>query len=103
MHNVTSTSATLTGLVPYTWYQLTVQAYNGRGFSPRAAVTRARTLEDVPSAPPRQLTCVTSGPSQLRVGWSPPPPAALNGQLRGYQVKTEAVEEVDGECQRCVV
>ena len=97
VHNATSTSATLSGLRPHTWYQLTVQAYNGRGFSPRAAGARARTLEDVPSAPPRQLSCSAAGASQLRLSWSPPPAAALNGQLVGYQLKTEAVDELDGK------
>ena len=97
VHNVTATSATLTGLSPHTWYQITVQAYNGRGFSPRAAGARARTLEDVPSEPPRHLTCAGAGPRRVSVSWEQPPADALNGRLRGYQVKTEAVDEVNGE------
>ncbi|KAF0288254.1 Down syndrome cell adhesion molecule-like protein Dscam2 [Amphibalanus amphitrite] len=97
VHNVTSTSATLSGLTPHTWYRVTVQAYNGRGFSPRAAAARTRTLEDVPSAPPGRVSCTGAGPGLLRITWVPPPASDLNGRLTGYRVITEAVEEEDGE------
>ncbi|XP_037071299.1 Down syndrome cell adhesion molecule-like protein Dscam2 [Pollicipes pollicipes] len=46
VHNVTATAATLSALRPYTLYQVSVQAYNSRGLSPRSAPVKTEAVDE---------------------------------------------------------
>ncbi|CAL8072292.1 unnamed protein product [Calicophoron daubneyi] len=74
----------ITGLPKFTAYAFRVIALNSKGASP-PAYTQARTLEDLPQAPPADVTC-TSQQHSIAVSWNPPHPDTINGILTEYHV-----------------
>ncbi|KAF8567961.1 hypothetical protein P879_03070 [Paragonimus westermani] len=74
----------ITGLPKFTAYAFRVIAMNSKGSSP-PAFTQARTLEDLPQAPPADVTCASQQHS-ITVSWSPPHPDTINGILTEYHV-----------------
>ncbi|GAA51224.1 down syndrome cell adhesion molecule homolog [Clonorchis sinensis] len=75
----------VTGLPKFTAYAFRVIALNSKGSSP-PAFTQARTLEDLPQAPPTDVTC-TSQQHSITVSWNPPHPDTINGILTEYHVR----------------
>ncbi|KAM9659889.1 roundabout homolog 4 [Trichechus inunguis] len=78
-------SAELGGLHWGRDYELKVRPSSGRAQGPDSNVLLLRLPEQVPSAPPREVT-LKSGNGSVFVTWVPPPAENHNGIIRGYQV-----------------
>ncbi|XP_008833250.1 roundabout homolog 4 [Nannospalax galili] len=66
-------------------YEFKVRPSSGRARGPESNVLLLRLPEQVPSAPPQEVT-LKSGNSSVLVSWAPPPAENHNGVIRGYQV-----------------
>ncbi|XP_042609592.1 neogenin isoform X1 [Cyprinus carpio] len=84
---VTGLSYTMTGLKKFTEYSFRVVAYNKHGPGVSTEDVVVRTLSDVPSAPPQNLTLEVLNSTSIMVRWQPPPPGTLNGELTGYKLR----------------
>ncbi|XP_038180151.1 roundabout homolog 4 isoform X1 [Arvicola amphibius] len=78
-------SAELGGLRWGQDYEFKVRPSTGRARGPDSNVLLLRVPEQVPSAPPQEVT-LKPGNSSILVSWTPPPPENHNGVIRGYQV-----------------
>ncbi|XP_007950325.1 roundabout homolog 4 [Orycteropus afer afer] len=78
-------SAELGGLHWGQDYEFKVRPSSGRAQGPDSNVLLLRLPEQVPSAPPQEVTLKPSNGSVL-VNWVPPPAENHNGVIRGYQV-----------------
>nr|XP_023693958.1 neogenin-like isoform X4 [Paramormyrops kingsleyae] len=101
--DVAGLSYTLTGLKKFMEYSFRVVAYNKHGPGVSTEDVAVKTLSDVPSAPPQNLTLEAQNSKSVMVRWQPPPPDTQNGKLIGYKVryrkgsrKSEAVETTGG-------
>ncbi|KAI1889408.1 hypothetical protein AGOR_G00162570 [Albula goreensis] len=84
---VSGLSYTLTGLKKFTNYSLRMVAHNKHGPGVSTQDIHVRTLSDVPSAPPQNLTLEVQNSQSIMVHWLPPPTGTLNGELIGYRVR----------------
>nr|XP_033775826.1 neogenin isoform X5 [Geotrypetes seraphini] len=96
-------SYTINGLKKYTDYTCRVVAYNKHGPGVSTQDVVARTLSDVPSSAPQNLTLEVQNSKSIMVHWQPPPPGTHNGQITGYKVrfrkvsrKSDVTENVGG-------
>ncbi|XP_024413136.2 roundabout homolog 4 isoform X2 [Desmodus rotundus] len=80
-------SAELGGLHWGQDYEFKVRPSSGRARGPDSNVLLLRLPEQVPSAPPQEVT-LKPGNGSILVTWVPPPAENHNGILRGYQVWT---------------
>ncbi|KAM4602802.1 neogenin 1a isoform 1-T1 [Polymixia lowei] len=101
--DIGSQSYTMTGLKKYTEYSFRVVAYNKHGPGVSTEDITVRTLSDVPSAPPQNLTLEVQNSKSIMVRWQPPPPGAQNGEITSYKIryrkgtrKSEAAETTGG-------
>ncbi|XP_006991239.1 roundabout homolog 4 isoform X3 [Peromyscus maniculatus bairdii] len=78
-------SAKLGGLRWGQDYEFKVRPSSGRARGPDSNVLLLRLPEQVPSAPPQEVT-LKPGNSSVLVSWAPPPTENHNGVIRGYQV-----------------
>nr|XP_045750736.1 roundabout homolog 4 isoform X2 [Mirounga angustirostris] len=78
-------SAELGGLLWGQDYEFKVRPSSGRAQGPDSNVLLLRLPEQVPSAPPQEVT-LKPGNSSVLVSWVPPPAENHNGIIRGYQV-----------------
>ncbi|XP_008534220.2 roundabout homolog 4 [Equus przewalskii] len=78
-------SAELRGLHWGQDYEFKVRPSSGRARGPDSNVLLLRLPEQVPSAPPQEVT-LKPGNSSVLVSWIPPPAENHNGIIRGYQV-----------------
>uniref|UniRef100_A0A452T1N6 Roundabout guidance receptor 4 n=1 Tax=Ursus maritimus TaxID=29073 RepID=A0A452T1N6_URSMA len=78
-------SAELGGLLWGQDYEFKVRPSSGRAQGPDSNVLLLRLPEQVPSAPPQEVT-LKPGNSSVLVSWFPPPAENHNGIIRGYQV-----------------
>ncbi|XP_073687644.1 neogenin-like [Garra rufa] len=85
--DVTGLSYTMTSLKKFTEYSFRVVAYNKHGPGVSTEDVVVRTLSDVPSAPPQNLTLEVLNSTSIMVRWQPPPPGTLNGELTGYKLR----------------
>uniref|UniRef100_A0A672N6W7 Neogenin 1 n=1 Tax=Sinocyclocheilus grahami TaxID=75366 RepID=A0A672N6W7_SINGR len=85
--DVTGLAYTVTGLKKFTEYSFRVVAYNKHGPGVSTEDVVVRTLSDVPSAPPQNLTLEVLNSTSIMVRWQPPPPGTLNGELTGYKLR----------------
>ncbi|XP_066972085.1 cell adhesion molecule Dscam1 [Macrobrachium rosenbergii] len=90
-------SSTLSGLQPYTRYEVVVQAFNNRGAGPQSAAVIATTEEDAPSMPPETIRCEATSPTSVSVAWRPPPVRGQNGLIQGYRVLFRPASEYSDE------
>lgn len=70
-----STTQTLRGLAPHTWYSIAVQAFTSKGAGRVGDALMVLTLEDVPgppNAPTATLASAASRPTTAVVTWGPP-------------------------------
>ncbi|EDW64533.2 uncharacterized protein Dvir_GJ22003 [Drosophila virilis] len=79
----------LTGLEKYTQYGITVSAFNIKGDGPQSDVALGHTLEDVPSAPPRSVSCVALTAQNIQISWQSPPKKQCHGIIQGYKILYE--------------
>ncbi|XP_031200711.1 roundabout homolog 4 isoform X2 [Mastomys coucha] len=66
-------------------YEFKVRPSSGRARGPDSNVLLLRLPEQVPSAPPQEVT-LRPGNGSIFVSWAPPPAESHNGIIRGYQV-----------------
>ncbi|KAB1254912.1 Roundabout-like protein 4, partial [Camelus dromedarius] len=78
-------SAELGGLHWGQDYEFKVRPSSGRAQGPDSNVLLLRLPEQVPSAPPQEVT-LKPGNGSVLVSWFPPPTENHNGIIRGYQV-----------------
>ncbi|XP_068728210.1 receptor-type tyrosine-protein phosphatase delta-like [Montipora capricornis] len=81
-----STNATLEGLHPATMYYLKVFAINSIGQSDASSVVNATTDEEVPNAPPANVTGRNTSSTSILVQWDQVPVADRNGVILTYTV-----------------
>ncbi|XP_015762664.1 PREDICTED: uncharacterized protein LOC107341715 isoform X3 [Acropora digitifera] len=80
------TSPEITGLDPYTVYNVSVVAIDGNGSPFNSSVLQARTDESVPNSAPSVLIIRGVTATGLTVHWNPLPQQYHNGRLLGYRV-----------------
>ncbi|XP_062944997.1 neogenin isoform X5 [Cynocephalus volans] len=85
--DVSSHSYTINGLKKYTDYSFRVVAYNKHGPGVSTQDVAVRTLSDVPSAAPQNLSLEVRNSKSIMIHWQPPPPATQNGQITGYKIR----------------
>ncbi|XP_056428750.1 neogenin isoform X3 [Hyla sarda] len=85
--DVSGLSYTVNGLKKYTEYTFRVVAFNKHGSGVSTQDVIARTLSDVPSAAPQNLTLEVRSSQSILVQWQPPPAGTQNGQIVGYKLR----------------
>uniref|UniRef100_A0AAQ5XPC2 Neogenin 1b n=1 Tax=Amphiprion ocellaris TaxID=80972 RepID=A0AAQ5XPC2_AMPOC len=80
-------SYTLTGLKKNTEYSFRVVANNKHGPGVSTEDVTVRTLSDVPSAPPQNLTLEVQNSRSIMLRWQPPPLSGQNGEITGYKIR----------------
>ncbi|XP_055628541.1 cell adhesion molecule Dscam2 isoform X2 [Toxorhynchites rutilus septentrionalis] len=73
-------------LKKFTKYAVKIRTYNTIAASPWSAITYATTLEDVPEAPPQNVSCKSLSSQSIKVEWQEPPSDRHNGMLQGYKI-----------------
>ncbi|XP_067351865.1 neogenin 1a isoform X8 [Channa argus] len=101
--DVDGQSYTLTGLKKNTVYSFRVVAYNKHGPGVSTEDIIVRTLSDVPSTPPQNLTVEVQNSKSIMLRWQPPPFNGQNGEITGYKIRyrkgsrrSEAAETTGG-------
>ncbi|XP_061450737.1 neogenin isoform X3 [Rhineura floridana] len=84
-------SYTINGLKKYTEYSFRVVAYNKHGPGVSTQDVVVRTLSDVPSAAPQNLTLEVQNSKSIMMHWQPPPAGTHNGQITGYKIRYRKV------------
>ncbi|XP_029962438.1 neogenin 1a isoform X1 [Salarias fasciatus] len=80
-------SYTMTGLKKNTEYSFRVVANNKHGPGVSTEDVTVRTLSDVPSAPPQNLTLEVQNSKSIMLRWQPPPLSGQNGEITGYKIR----------------
>uniref|UniRef100_A0A5F8H7V4 Receptor-type tyrosine-protein phosphatase S n=1 Tax=Monodelphis domestica TaxID=13616 RepID=A0A5F8H7V4_MONDO len=73
-------------LKPNTEYTFRLAARSAQGLGAFTSEVRQRTLQSMPSAPPRKVEVEVLNSTAIRVLWRSPVPSRQHGQIRGYQV-----------------
>ncbi|XP_064260814.1 receptor-type tyrosine-protein phosphatase delta isoform X15 [Passer domesticus] len=81
-----TTSYRLQGLRPNSLYLFRLAARSPQGLGASTAEISARTMQSIPSGPPRKVEVEAVNSSAVRVSWRSPVPSKQHGQIRGYQV-----------------
>ncbi|XP_049617431.1 neuronal cell adhesion molecule a isoform X6 [Syngnathus scovelli] len=82
------TEGHLTGLQPYSLYNIFIRVLNSKGEGPQSQDTQFETLEGVPG-PPSFLNVLNPSLDSLTLEWGPP--LKKNGRLIGYTLKYQPV------------
>ncbi|XP_031363223.1 receptor-type tyrosine-protein phosphatase delta isoform X24 [Lonchura striata] len=81
-----TTSYRLQGLRPNSLYLFRLAARSPQGLGASTAEISARTMQSIPSGPPRKVEVEAVNSTAVRVSWRSPVPNKQHGQIRGYQV-----------------
>uniref|UniRef100_A0A3P9C8B7 Neogenin 1b n=1 Tax=Maylandia zebra TaxID=106582 RepID=A0A3P9C8B7_9CICH len=85
--DVDGQSYSMAGLKKNTEYSFRVVANNRHGPGVSTEDVVVRTLSDVPSAPPQNLTIEVHNSKSIMLRWQPPPPSGQNGKITGYKIR----------------
>uniref|UniRef100_A0A1A8E400 Neogenin 1 n=1 Tax=Nothobranchius kadleci TaxID=1051664 RepID=A0A1A8E400_NOTKA len=85
--DVDGQSYTMTGLKKNTVYSFRVVANNKHGPGVSTEDVVVRTLSDVPSAPPQNLTLEVQNSKGIMLRWQPPPLSGQNGEITSYKIR----------------
>nr|CAD7586915.1 unnamed protein product [Timema genevievae] len=77
----------LKDLGKFTEYSLWVVAFNQNGPGSSTEEIVGRTLSDVPSEPPQNITLEATSSTSVVVRWEPPPKSGQNGVITGYKLR----------------
>ncbi|XP_031801054.1 neural cell adhesion molecule L1 isoform X3 [Sarcophilus harrisii] len=92
-----ATEAVLSDLRPYSIYNVQVQVFNGRGLGPPSETRQFHTEEGVPDRP-QSLHLRRLSDTALQLSWKPP--LNPNGELKGYQLFYEAINQETEEKEK---
>ncbi|XP_043909993.1 receptor-type tyrosine-protein phosphatase S-like isoform X4 [Protopterus annectens] len=81
---ITTTRYSIGGLSPNSEYEIRVSAVNSIGQGPPSEPVRARTGEQAPASPPRNVRVEILGLTTMMIRWEEP--VEPNGQIRGYRI-----------------
>uniref|UniRef100_A0A8B9MDI7 Receptor-type tyrosine-protein phosphatase S n=1 Tax=Accipiter nisus TaxID=211598 RepID=A0A8B9MDI7_9AVES len=81
-----ATSYRLQGLRPNSLYLFRLAARSPQGLGASTAEISARTMQSIPSGPPRKVEVEAVNSTAVKVSWRSPVPSKQHGQIRGYQV-----------------
>ncbi|KAL0966396.1 hypothetical protein UPYG_G00294820 [Umbra pygmaea] len=81
---ITTTRYSIGGLYPNTEYEIRVSAFNSIGQGPSSTQVAARTGEQAPASPPRNVQARIISQNTIVVRWEEP--EEPNGQVKGYRV-----------------
>ncbi|XP_072216126.1 receptor-type tyrosine-protein phosphatase delta isoform X24 [Excalfactoria chinensis] len=81
-----TTSYRLQGLKPNSLYLFRLAARSPQGLGASTAEISARTMQSIPSGPPRKVEVEAVNSTAVKVSWRSPVPNKQHGQIRGYQV-----------------
>ncbi|XP_067271371.1 receptor-type tyrosine-protein phosphatase S isoform X22 [Pseudorasbora parva] len=84
VESITTTRYSIGGLSPNTDYEIRVSAYNTIGQGPPSEPVEARTGEQAPASPPRNIQARIISQNTMMVRWDEP--EEPNGQIKGYRV-----------------
>ncbi|XP_037835047.1 roundabout homolog 3 isoform X2 [Kryptolebias marmoratus] len=79
-------STILSSLLKGTEYEIKIRPYFDEFQGRDSRTLLVRTTEEVPSAPPREVTVKLSNSSSINVSWDPPPSEMQNGVIQEYKV-----------------
>ncbi|XP_053186669.1 receptor-type tyrosine-protein phosphatase S-like [Scomber japonicus] len=82
--SITTTRYSIGGLYPNTEYEIRVSAFNSIGQGPPSMRVDARTGEQAPASPPRNVQAHIISQNTVMVRWEEP--EEPNGQVKGYRV-----------------
>ncbi|XP_042353722.1 receptor-type tyrosine-protein phosphatase S-like isoform X1 [Plectropomus leopardus] len=82
--SITTTRYSIGGLYPNTEYEIRVSAFNSIGQGPPSSRVEARTGEQAPASPPRNVQAHIISQNTVMVRWEEP--EEPNGQVKGYRV-----------------
>ncbi|CAJ1072016.1 receptor-type tyrosine-protein phosphatase S-like isoform X19 [Xyrichtys novacula] len=82
--SITTTRYSIGGLYPNTEYEIRVSAFNSIGQGPPSTKVEARTGEQAPASPPRNVQAHIISQNTVMVRWEEP--EEPNGQVKGYRV-----------------
>ncbi|XP_035490711.2 receptor-type tyrosine-protein phosphatase S-like isoform X2 [Scophthalmus maximus] len=82
--SITTTRYSIGGLYPNTEYEIRVSAFNSIGQGPPSTRVDARTGEQAPASPPRNVQAQIISQNSVMVRWEEP--EEPNGQVKGYRV-----------------
>uniref|UniRef100_A0AAQ4R1G3 Neogenin 1b n=1 Tax=Gasterosteus aculeatus aculeatus TaxID=481459 RepID=A0AAQ4R1G3_GASAC len=85
--DVDAQSYAMTGLKKNTEYSFRVVANNQHGPGVSTDDIVVRTLSDVPSAPPQNLTVEVQNSKSIMLRWQPPPLSGQNGEITSYKIR----------------
>ncbi|XP_022900690.1 roundabout homolog 2-like [Onthophagus taurus] len=84
--NVESSSYTVTNLKKFTKYEFFISPFYKSVEGQPSNSRVAQTLEDIPSAPPDNISGDVFNETAGWLRWSPPPPQHHNGVIQGYKI-----------------
>ncbi|XP_023699358.1 receptor-type tyrosine-protein phosphatase S isoform X7 [Paramormyrops kingsleyae] len=84
MDGITTTRYSIGGLYPNTEYEIRVSAFNTIGQGPPSEPVEARTGEQAPASPPRNIQARIISQNTMMVEWEEP--EEPNGHIKGYRV-----------------
>lgn len=87
VHNSGSSSHVLTGLMPYTQYEVFLMPFYKTLLGKPSNLMTGNTDDDIPSAPPQSITAGVINSTSAWIRWEPPPSYTWNGELTGYLIE----------------
>ncbi|XP_072366742.1 protein tyrosine phosphatase receptor type Fa isoform X7 [Scyliorhinus torazame] len=92
-------SYTVEGLKPHKIYYFRLAARSEHGLGAYTQRISTKTMQSMPSAPPRKVEAESVNSTTIKVMWKPPVSSKQHGQIRGYQVTYVRLEKGEPQGQ----